>query len=305
LRHSLPNRMEIEQSMAETLSESECSVRYAHFALSESSLERIVSLGGAKLLIIVGMCVNPARDCDAYPRVCALCPYTDNSDYILVQTRTDLREYKWHKCDRLKPMMERLKCECDLIVCVSPTHTRMCAVFRHFGFADIIGVESAMNECFAHSECDIFLRHFCNGLLHSGSVSHSFHLSVQASISNGTNTNTNTDSETKFVLLNNESVRQTQQRYIVFSDMKYENKMSKFECENDTQITNLCSESVRPLIGRGQYIIELSNAVMNGSHKIVNVCGRERIGKQMCVKYVLRYASENGLFCDGLQWNKI
>ncbi len=263
LRHSLPNRREIEQSLTETLRESECNVSYAHFALSESNLQRIVSLGGAKLLIIVGLCVNPVKDCRSYPRMCGLCPFADNCDYILLQTRKDLREYKWRKCEELA--MDRLKC--DILVCVSPMHARLCRVFKSFGFGDIIGVESAMNCApFAQSECEIFLRHLWNGLLHSGSVSHSFHLSVQASIANLKNGKN--DFETKFLFLN---ARPTQQRYIVFSDMKYENKLSKFDKSelSYTQNTNLC-ESVRPFIGRGQYVIELSNAVMNGKQRIVN-----------------------------------
>eukprot|EP01084_Bolivina_argentea_P307758 531996_1 len=86
IQHSLPNRAEMDLCIRQSLVDSKCGIRYAHFNGTRSSLECITSSGGCKILQFVGYCCNPVRDSALYPELCSSIDSARDVDYILLET---------------------------------------------------------------------------------------------------------------------------------------------------------------------------------------------------------------------------
>eukprot|EP01084_Bolivina_argentea_P079234 143750_1 len=90
IRNSLPDRLELQQTVRQTLVRRNIRMRYAHFTSTIESIQQLSTFGGCKVLQYVGYCCNPKRDMEKYPILCKALrdnhTTVEDADYILLET---------------------------------------------------------------------------------------------------------------------------------------------------------------------------------------------------------------------------
>lgn len=286
-------------------------MRYTHFTATANSVFNFNRFGGCKILQFVGFCCNPRRDNGKFPELCKSLQfngYNEDIDYILLETEVGdadednniccFGKGKWYTIDELRAMnLNAEQTQIDTIIAMSPQHERMVEVFRQLGYQYVIGVESPKNTLkFSTTETAAFLEQFYAALLEQRSVSRAFYLSLQAALSTrGGNVRGGLDHDDKYLLTIDESLRDA--RFIVFADdqLEFGEIIDKSQHEKLPK-TNL-TEPVRPFIGRTSYVIKLLKYLIE--HRILNVTGKELVGRASVVKSTTRYLLQMGFFRGG------
>ena len=297
--------------MRQTLVRNNITMRYTHFTATANALYNFHRFGGCKILQFVGFCCNPMRDKGKFPELCKSLQcngYDEDKDYVLLETEVgDADEDNniccfgkgiWYTVNDLRSMnLSAEQTQIDTIIAMSPQHQRMVDVFRQLGYQYVIGVESPKNTLkFSTTETAAFLEQFYAALLEQRSVSRAFYLSLQAALSTrGGNVRGGLDHDPKYLLTIDEALRDA--RFIVFDDdqLQIGEIIDKSQHEKLPK-TNL-TEPVRPFIGRTAYVIKLLKYLIE--HRILNVTGKELVGRASVVKSTTRYLLQMGFFRGG------
>eukprot|EP01083_Nonionella_stella_P225611 801896_1 len=310
IRNSLPDRLELQQTVRQTLVRRNIRMRYAHFTSTIESIQQLSTFGGCKVLQYVGYCCNPKRDMEKYPILCKALrdnhTTVEDADYILLETEVGhegaddgisaFGKGVWYKASDLYEMLNANKTQIDCIIAVSPQHERLIEIFKTLGYSYIIGVEAPdCSSTFSTTETSAFLRHLYAALLEQRSVSRAYYLSLQAALTSRGSVRGGNETDPKYILEINEA--HLDERFIIFdkTDLKYGEINDKSQHEKLPR-TNL-REPVRPFIGRTQYVIHLLKKLTET--QIVNVTGKELIGRASVVKSITRYLLQMGFFRGG------
>ena len=288
-------------------------LRYTHWTATASALDNFHRFGGCKILQFVGYCCNPTRDNAKFPELCKSLQangYNENNDYLLLETEVgDADENNniccfgkgvWYSINDLRSLyLNAEQTAVDIIIAMSPQHQRMVNMFRKLGYQYVIGIESPGNMVrFNNTETAAFLDQFYTALLEQRSVSRSFYLALQEALSTRGG-DMGTDHDPKYLLtIDKENPQLRDSRFIVFGDdqLRTGEIIDKSQHERLPK-TNL-TEAIRPFIGRTGYVIKLLKYLIE--HRILNVTGKELVGRATVVKATARYLLQMGFFRGGL-----
>jgi len=313
IRSSLPDRLELQQTVRQTLVRHNIRMRYANFTATSESLHRLATdFGGCKVLQFVGYCCNPRdpRDQQQWPELCKSLSegnYTEDSDYVLLETEvgTDNEDDNiccfgkgvWFTLNELEELLTAKQTQIECIIAMSPQHERLCRVFKALGYDYVVGVEAPNNgHPFPSTETSAFLDQFYAALLESRSVSRAYYLSLQAALSTRGGGG-GSDDDPKYVLRLDELLQA--RKFIVFDPVDIKRSIGEIEDKSQHEKlpkTNL-REVVRPFMGRSNYVLDLLKKLTSTS--IVNVTGKELIGRASAVKWTTRYLLQMGFFRGG------
>ena len=313
IRSSLPDRLELQQTVRQTLVRHNIRMRYAHFTATCESLHSLATtFGGCKVLQFVGYCCNPRRDEQRWPALVQSLVegnYTADCDYVLLETEvgTDSEvdsdniccfgKGVWYTVDSLAAMLSAEQTQIECVIAMSPQHERLSAVFKALGYDYVVGVEAPNNgDPFYSTETSAFLDQFYAALLESRSVSRAYYLSLQAALSTRGGGG-GTDHDPKYLL----SLADTllNRKFIVFDPEDIARRFGEIDDKSQHEKlpkTNL-REPVRPFLGRSRYVLDLLKKLTSTS--IVNVTGCKLIGRASAVKWTTRYLLQMGFFRGG------
>ena len=307
IRGALPDRLELQQTVRQTLVRRNLSVRYASFTATYNALSHFSSIGGCKVLQFVGFCCNPSRDQQNYPELCAsLYPRQDDADYILLETEVCAESDDdsiccfgkgvWFKVSEVYKYLNAESTQIDCVVAMSPQHERLTQIFEELGYKYIIGVEAPSNEHpFSTTETAAFLEQFYGAILDQRSVTNAYDLSLQNALSTRGSVRGGNDNDPKYILQINQLHRN--ERFIIFDDNQLKIGEIKDKSQHEKLPKTNLRDPIRPFFGRSEYIITLLKKLMDT--QIVNVTGKELIGKSSVVKTTTRYLLQMGFFRGG------
>lgn len=182
LQTALPDRSEVFECLQQTFIRAELKMRSANFIGTREKLSIIDNYGGCKILQFVGYACNPIQDALKFPELSSTLPKNKNENYILLED--DINTYwfgegRWISQTELGSKLQ--PCKYDVVIAMSPQHTRMAQMFTQLGFKYVIAVETAGNESnFANSKTATFLQHFYSAILDQESIDRAFDLAVTA-----------------------------------------------------------------------------------------------------------------------------
>ena len=154
IRNSLPDRIELQQTIRQTLVRVNITMRYAHFTATSNGLHNFNNFGGCKVLQFVGFCCNPRRDNSKFPELCKSLQcngYDEDLEYVLLESEVGENDEDnniccfgkgiWYTVNDLRSMnLNADQTPIDTIIAMSPQHERMVDVFRQLGYQYVIGI---------------------------------------------------------------------------------------------------------------------------------------------------------------------